>query len=131
MTFQITTTERQKNNPYNIISSIDLGECEEILKKIYKINEPLIILKVDIRREEISSTQVEYQVFNPINLDRLNLSLCNNIKINIFIPVELDEEKYKLVKLLNEQGYDLFDIQLNFILIYVLLLLHSIIQMYY
>ena len=109
VTFQITTTERQKNNPSNLISSIDLGECEEILKKIYKINEPLIILKVDIRRDEISSTQVEYQVFNPINLDRLNLSLCNNIKINIYTPVELDEEKYKLVKLLNEQGYDLFD----------------------
>jgi len=109
VTFQITTTERQKNNPYNLISSIDLGECEEILKKIYKINEPLIILKVDIRRDEIISTQVEYQVFNPINLDRLNLSLCNNIKINIYTPVELDEEKYKLVKLLNEQGYDLFD----------------------
>ena len=109
VTFQITNTERQKNNPNNFISSIELGECEEILKKIYKINEPLIILKVDIRREEISSTQVEYQVFNPINLDRLNLSLCNNIKINIYIPVELDEEKYKLIKLLNEQGYDLFD----------------------
>ena len=109
VTFQITTTEWQKNDPYNIISSIDLGECEEILKKIYKINEPLIILKVDIRREDISSTQVEYQVFNPINLNRLNLSLCNDIEINIYTPIVLDQEKYKLVKLLNEQGYDLFD----------------------
>ena len=109
VTFQITTTERQKNNPYNIISSIDLGKCEEILKKIYKINEPLIILKLDIRRDDISSTQVEYQVFNPINLNRLNLSLCNNITINIYTPVGLDQEKYKFVKLLNEQGYDLFD----------------------
>ena len=109
VTYQITTTENQKNNPNNIISSIDLGECEEILKKIYKINEPLIILKVDIRREEIISTQVEYQVFNPINLNRLNLSLCYNSKINIYTPIELDQEKYKLAKLLKEQGYDLFD----------------------
>ena len=48
-------------------------------------------------------------MFNPINLDRLNLSLCNKIEINIYTPVELDQEKYKLVKLLKEQGYDLFD----------------------
>ena len=44
----------------------------------------------------------------------MNLSLCDNIKIDIYTPIELDQEKYKLVKLLNEQGYDLFDSSNNF-----------------
>ena len=111
--FQMTTTEKQdyylKNNLYNNISTIDLGECEKILQKEYKIDEPLIIIKVDIKRNDTVSTQVEYEVYNPYNLQKLNLSYCANAKIGIYPPINIDKEIYDLAKHLKEQGYDLFN----------------------
>ena len=111
--FQMTTTQKQdyylKSNIFNNISSIDLGECEKILRREYKINEPLIIIKVDIKRDDTVSTQVEYEVFNPYNLQKLNLSYCTNTKIDIYPPINLDKEKIDLAKHLKKQGYDLFD----------------------
>ena len=49
MTYQLTTTDNQKNNIYNNISKLDLGECEKELKIKYGINDslPLIIFKID------------------------------------------------------------------------------------
>ena len=113
VTFQMTTTERQdyylKNNLYKNVSSLDLGECEEILQKKYEINEPLIIIKVDIKRNDTISTQVEYEVYNPYNLQKLNLSYCTLSKLDIYPPINLDKETYDLAKHLKEQGYDLFN----------------------
>ena len=113
VTYQMTTTENQeyylKNNLNNDISCIYLGECENILKEKYKINEPLIIIKLDIKRNDTISTQVEYQVFNPINLEKLNLSYCENIKIDIYPPINIDNQTYNLIRHLKEQGYDLFN----------------------
>ena len=111
--FHMTTTQKQdyylKNNLFYNISSIDLGECEKILQKEYKINEPLIIIKTDIKRNDTVSTQVEYEVYNPYNLQKLNLSYCSNSKVNIYPPINLDKETYDLAKHLKEQGYDLFN----------------------
>jgi hypothetical protein len=51
--YQITTTDNQNNNQYNNVSTIKLGECEDILKEIYGIdkNQSLIIFKVDYYME--------------------------------------------------------------------------------
>ena len=38
ITFQITTLDNQKNNQNNNISTINLGDCEDILKERYDIN---------------------------------------------------------------------------------------------
>ena len=111
--FQMTTTEKQdyylKNSLYINISSIDLRECEKILQKEYKINEPLIIVKADIKRNDTVSIQVEYELYSPINGQKLNMFYCTNSKIDIYPPINLDKETYDLVKHLKEQGYDLFD----------------------
>ena len=113
VTFQMITTERQnyylKNNLYKNVSSIDLGECGKILQKEYKINESLIIIKVDIKRNDTISTQVEYEVYDSYNLQKLNLSYCDKTKIDIYPPINLDKETYNLAKHLKEQGYDLFN----------------------
>jgi len=69
----------------------------------------LIIIKVDIKRNDTVSTQIEYEVFNPYNLQKLNLSYCTNTKIDIYPPINLDKEIYDLAMHLKEQGYDLFD----------------------
>lgn len=44
ISYQITTTENQNNNEYNDISLIQLGECENILRRIYNISKSLSLL---------------------------------------------------------------------------------------
>ena len=111
--FQITSPENQKyyinNSLYTNISTIDLNECADILKKENNIKDQLIIVKLDIKRNDTPSTQVEYEVYNPYNLQKLNLSICDNIKIDIYAPVILDKDYLELIKQLKEQGYDIFN----------------------
>ena len=91
--FQITTTDNQKNNEYNNISSINIGECEGILKQKYNINQnlSLIILKVDYFIPGLLIPVIGYEVFHPLNNSKLNLKYCNNCSINYNIPVSIDE----------------------------------------
>ena len=107
VTFHKTTTEQKTNN--NKISHIDFFECEKVLQEEYGIEDPLIIITADIKRNDTISTQVEYQVFNPYTLEQLNLSFCDNVQIDIYTPLNLDSETYNLVKQLKEQGYDIFN----------------------
>jgi len=46
MIYQITTSENQKNKENNNISSIELGECENILKEVYNINESIPLINM-------------------------------------------------------------------------------------
>ena len=92
--YQITTTTNQNNNKYNNMSSILLGEeCENILKIKYNINKnlPLIILKIDYFKKGSLIPIVGYEVFNPENMSKLDLSFCEDKQININIPVSIDE----------------------------------------
>ena len=92
--FQLTTTENQNENEYNNISSINLGNCETILRNTYSIPEnlSLIILKVDYFIEEFNIPIIGYEVFHPLTKIRLNLSLCDNTTVTYNIPVDIDEE---------------------------------------
>ena len=92
--FQLTTTEKQNENEYNNISSINLGNCETILRNAYNIstNLSLIILKVDYFIEEFNIPIIGYELFHPISKIRLNLSICDNTTVTYNIPVEIDEE---------------------------------------
>ena len=91
--FEITTSDNQKNNKYDNISTIDLGECEDILRGIYNIDKslPLIIFKVDYFIPGILIPVIGYNVFHPINNSLLNLSYCQKSEVNISIPVSLNE----------------------------------------
>ena len=90
---QITTTDNQKKNENHNISSIDLGECETILKNEYKINQntSLLILKIDSFIEDSKIPVIQYEVYHPINKNKLDLSFCDNSKIEINIPVSINE----------------------------------------
>ena len=95
---QITTTTNQNNSQSNNISTIKLGECENILKDVYNISkdEPLLIFKIDAKVEGF--TVVEYEVYHPITKKQLNLTYCQNTSIEIQVPVSIDEEEiYKYV----------------------------------
>ena len=66
---------RSKNNDNPNISSIDLGKCEELIKYNEGLSEEdqLIILKTDIKSEDLSITYVQYEIYNPITLELISL----------------------------------------------------------
>ena len=51
---------------------------------------------------------VYYEVFNPDNFDKLDLSLCEN-KIIINTPIDLDENAISIYEDLKKYNYNLFD----------------------
>ena len=115
--FQLTTSSNEKNtkegknsNNYNL-SMIDLGNCEETLKRENNINSnvSLIIYKLEKVGTVASQKNIQYEVYNPENKNKLDLSVCSNDKIDIYIPVTLDEDKLELHQNLLSYGYDLFN----------------------
>ena len=98
--YQITTSFYQNNNDYKNISSINLGEFENIIKENYNIpkNEPLIIFKIEQNIEGLLIPFIDFEIFNPETKEKLNLSDFNNerVYIEIYIPVSINEsELYK------------------------------------
>ena len=77
-------------------TSIDLGKCEKQLKNYYNIseNESLYILKMDIQQEGYKIPKIQYEVYYPLNHDSklclLNLSICENINIDLHLPLTLN-----------------------------------------
>jgi len=96
MTITLTTTQNQKNNKNNNMTVVDLGECEDLLRKQYNIsdNERLYMKKIDVIQEGMRIPKVEYDVYSKLNgsnLQKLNLTVCDNTKISLFIPVLITE----------------------------------------
>ena len=92
-TIYILNTGIQKNNSDKNISTIDLGECENELKEYYNINRSLslLMLKIDYHLNDSLIPIIDYELYNPITLELLNLSICNNSEILLNIPVVIDE----------------------------------------
>ena len=108
---QFSTVETQKNSEDPDISSIDLGECENRLKDANNIprEDDLIIFKSDIKTEDLSATYISYEIYHPYSLEKLNLSICNDVQISITVPVKLNSDIETLVNSLSASGYDLFN----------------------
>ena len=94
------------------VSIVDLGECETLLKQHYGIadEDPLIILKKETMTGKASEKSIEYEVFEPYNKTKLNLSICSGVNINVYVPMELSEETKKFAEEMEELGYNIFDI---------------------
>ena len=116
--FQITNTEsdlellKEKNNRTNQFSVIDLGQCDNLLKNYYKINKniSLIIIKFEKIANISSERFLQYEIYEPYNKTKLNLSICSNITIDIYTPLILSDKLQNLYEELKDIGYDLFDI---------------------
>ena len=92
--YLLTSSYNQNNNLNNNISTINLSECENELKRNYKINNntTLLILKIDIFEDGLLIPIIEYEVFNLETKEKLDLNICKDIKIDINIPVNIDEK---------------------------------------
>ena len=93
--YQITSTFNQNNKLYNNISIIKLKECENRLKAYYKLdeNKSFIILKIDDYEEGLLMPIVEYEVYHPDTLQKIDLDICENITIEISLPVSIDDDE--------------------------------------
>ena len=73
-------TKNKTNN--SKVSKIYLGKCEQLLKEANKIpsTESLIIYKTFIKSEDLSSTYIQYEVYRPLDLKKLDLSKVMKLK---------------------------------------------------
>ena len=81
-------------NPIPNVSSLNLGECENRLKNHYNIDKdlPLIILKIDYFLNYSLIPVILYELFDPTTKKKLNLTICDNISINLNVPTyEINE----------------------------------------
>ena len=104
--YELTSTDVDNNN--NNISSINLRECEEklILNNSINMSDSLLILKVDIYGIGILVPLIEYEVYNIETKEKLDLSICKNDKIDISIPVNIDENNLYKYNISDDYFYD-------------------------
>ena len=77
---------------------INLCECENKLKEIYNIskNESLFIYKMIVRKDDMKTPRIEYKIYYPLYKNKmklLNLTICKNITIEIYIPKIFNNQK--------------------------------------
>ena len=104
--FQVTTLENQTDTYYSDISNVELGSCKETLKEYYRIpeEESLIIFKTEIKTSISIQSFTQYEIYNPLNLEKLNLSICNKTKITISSKINLDNSSFSLFDSLKKSG---------------------------
>ena len=95
--FTITNTINQKNQKNRTKTTIDFKNCENNLKTIYNISEnaSLYILRIDTNQTGMKIPIIEYEIYYPLNdtnLVKLNLSICQNDKIDLYFSVEIDDD---------------------------------------
>ena len=99
----LTSTKNQEKNENENMITINLCKCENILKNKYNIstNEPLYILLIILEIEKgMKIPKIEYEIYSPFyndnTLTKLDLNLCKGTKINLLIPVTINDilDKY-------------------------------------
>ena len=102
MTITLTTTDNQKINSKNDTSSkVNIGPCEDILRKVYNISEDkqLFMMKIDVPQKGMDIPKIEFDIYcklNGSNLVKLNKSHCRNVKAELSVHVILKDDIEKL-----------------------------------
>ena len=92
----LTSTINQKNNEEENNITMDLGQCEDKLKKNYNIanNKPLYIIQIISEEIGMKIPKIEYQIYylleNSDELKQLNLDPCQGTKIDVSISVKIE-----------------------------------------
>ena len=119
ITFHLNNLDSPKSN----LSFIHVEEIEKDVKDYYNISEEgtLLVMKVDIKRSDTQSTQVEYQFYNPDNLnEKIDLSKVKKkrrrldgengeIQLKIDLPVDWNEKQIQTIDELSNNNVDVFD----------------------
>ena len=111
--FQLTTSLNELNAIKGIypntngLSMIDLDKCKDALNKN---NLPLIILKFEKLTNISYEKNILYEIYDPTNKNKLDLSLCENNSINLYIPININNDSQFLYEDLKKNDYNIFDI---------------------
>ena len=98
----LTSTSNQKNNEEVNNITMNLGQCESIIKYNYNISKDnsLYILQIISNEIGMKIPKIEYEIYYPLNNDneliKLNLTSCQGSKIDISISVKINDnlDKY-------------------------------------
>ena len=101
MAITITTTQNEKEIKKDNDTKVDLGECEITLRNYYNISKDKILYmqKIEVIQEGLKIPKVEINIYTKLNdssLLKLNLSLCQNDKMEITLPIVLSDDIDKL-----------------------------------
>ena len=110
ITNSINELDSLKNKSLNTYN--DLGQCETLLKKENNIseNDSLIFIKSEIKTSKVSEKNVKYDAYNPYNKEKLNITICEEIPINIYCPMELSKGTREIYEQMKNSGYDMFNL---------------------
>ena len=111
--YQLISSEKMSDNENTNMSVIDLGDCEKKLLEEYHLDY-LLILKIDTKLNENTAVIFNYEVYNPYTNNKLNLSICSDMKIYTYSSYYPSEESMAKIKQLSESGYDLYDLNNEF-----------------
>lgn len=94
----ISSIYNQQHNTYTNISSIDFGDCEGNIKKKYNLpqNSTIYVLKIDVFIAGNKIPKVEYELYYPFNgknFTLLDISVCENDIIDIYIPINISSDE--------------------------------------
>ena len=95
----------------NTISSIDLGDCEQALRRENNINDDdtLLISKIDVLSETALTPLVDYAVYDSVGRP-LDMSVCLNSDIRISYPIlNTATIQFGRAYELSSLGYDLYN----------------------
>ena len=98
----LTSTSNQKNNEEENNITMNLGQCENIIKYNYNISKDnsLYILQIISNEIGMKIPKIEYEIYYPLNNDneliKLNLTSCQGSKIDLSISVKINDnlDKY-------------------------------------
>ena len=96
ITYHLTTLKGKNLMTRSIfnVSSIELGDCENKLRDKYNIDSSLdlIILKIDYYLNYSLIPVIGYEVFHPLTLQKLDLSICKDNVLNVNVPTQTINE---------------------------------------
>ena len=119
ITIEISDTAKIKNdiNFNYLVSDINITDCGLKLKNT--LNTPddkeLIIVKIDLRRNDTIASQIEYILYDPEpspTKESLDLSSCNNVITQS--PIYVNESYSNKIKEIYKEGYDIFKLEEKF-----------------
>ena len=111
--YQIISSTQMTSNAETNLSIIDLADCEKELLEQNHLDY-LLILKIDTKIDEDTALILNYEVYNPLTNEKLNLSICNNMKIYTYSNYYPSDASITKIKQLSEYGYDLYNINDDF-----------------
>ena len=59
--------------------------------------------------DKTSEKNIQYQIYEPFNMTLLNMSICENTDITVYIPFTLEGEDLELYQDLLDSGYNIFN----------------------